>query len=69
MLAALIDPGLHSCGAVRPHGLKELGHPVRSVVAEAAGDHAAVRIVQVVVPETGVCPITASSKGLAPAER
>lgn len=26
-LAPLIDPNLHSCGTVRPHGALELGHP------------------------------------------
>ena len=26
-LAPLIDPNLHSCGTVRPHGEKELRHP------------------------------------------
>jgi hypothetical protein len=28
-LAPLIDPNLHSCGTVRPHGAAELGHPER----------------------------------------
>lgn len=26
-LGSLIDPNLHSCGTVRPHGHRELGHP------------------------------------------
>ena len=26
-LAPLIDPNLHSCGTVRPHGARELGQP------------------------------------------
>ncbi|NJM08807.1 hypothetical protein HC891_25360 [Candidatus Gracilibacteria bacterium] len=26
-LAPLIDPNLHSCGTVRPHGVNELSHP------------------------------------------
>ena len=26
-LAPLIDPNLHSCGTVRPHGHRELQHP------------------------------------------
>lgn len=26
-LAPLIDPNVHSCGTVRPHGVDELGHP------------------------------------------
>ncbi|MBP2558363.1 thioredoxin reductase [Neorhizobium galegae] len=90
-LAPLIDPNLHSCGTVPPHGVDELSHPekdfyivgsksygraptflmrtgyeqVRSVVAELAGDHAAARRVELVLPETGVCvaapPISVSS--------
>ncbi|HMQ30721.1 MAG TPA: hypothetical protein PKD53_08320, partial [Chloroflexaceae bacterium] len=28
-LAPLIDPNLHSCGTVRPHGVDELSHPER----------------------------------------
>jgi glycine/D-amino acid oxidase-like deaminating enzyme len=28
-LAPLIDPNLHSCGTVYPHGARELGHPER----------------------------------------
>lgn len=80
-LAPLIDPNLHSCGTVRPHGADELKHPdpdlyvvgmksygraptflmltgyeqVRSVVAAIAGDWAAARRVELVLPETGVC--------------
>lgn len=80
-LAPLIDPNLHSCGSVPPHGEAELRHPeggvyivgmksygraptfllatgyeqVRSVVASLAGDHEAARLVQLVLPETGVC--------------
>ncbi|MCQ1836230.1 NAD(P)-binding domain-containing protein [Neorhizobium galegae] len=83
-LAPLIDPNLHSCGTVPPHGVDELSHPekdfyivgsksygraptflmrtgyeqVRSVVAELAGDHAAARRVELVLPETGVCAAT-----------
>lgn len=30
-LAPLIDPNLHSCGSVRPHGAVELAHPDRGV--------------------------------------
>ena len=30
-LAPLIDPNLHSCGSVRPHGAQELAHPERDV--------------------------------------
>ena len=80
-LAPLIDPNLHSCGTVYPHGATELAHPerdfyvvgmksygraptfllltgyeqVRSVVAALAGDEAAARNVELVLPETGVC--------------
>jgi len=80
-LAPLIDPNVHSCGTVPPHGVEELVHPepgffivgsksygraptflmatgyeqVRSVVAEISGDHVAARMVQLVLPETGVC--------------
>jgi thioredoxin reductase len=83
-LAPLIDPNIHSCGTVRPHGALELAHPepgfyiagmkaygraptfllatgheqVRSIVAELAGDHAAARRVELVLPETGVCSST-----------
>lgn len=87
-LAPLIDPNLHSCGTVPPHGVEELSHPekdfyivgmksygraptflmktgyeqVRSVVAEIAGDHVAARRVELVLPETGVCSVTITSK-------
>ena len=81
-LAPLIDPNLHSCGTVRPHGEAELRHPdepgfyvagmkaygraptfllatgheqVRSIAAHLAGDIAAARRVELVLPETGVC--------------
>ena len=81
-LAPLIDPNVHSCGSVPPHGFEELKHPaepgiyivgmksygraptflmltgyeqVRSVTAAIAGDLAAARDVQLVLPETGVC--------------
>ena len=83
MLAPLIDPNLHSCGTVRPHGAAELAQPepgfyfagmksygraptflmltgyeqVRSIAAEIAGDHAAARKVELVLPETGVCSL------------
>lgn len=30
-LAPLIDPNVHSCGTVYPHGVKELSHPERDV--------------------------------------
>ena len=81
VLAPLIDPNLHSCGTVRPHGAAELAQPepglflagmksygraptfllatgheqVRSIAAELAGDVAAARRVELVLPETGVC--------------
>jgi hypothetical protein len=80
-LAPLIDPNVHSCGSVPPHGVVELSHPepnfyiagmksygraptfllatgyeqVRSIADELAGNHAAARQVQLVLPETGVC--------------
>lgn len=80
-LAELIDPNVHSCGTVPPHGAEELRHPerdfytvgmksygraptfllltgyeqVRSVAAALAGDWAAARDVQLVLPESGVC--------------
>jgi thioredoxin reductase len=80
-LAPLIDPNLHSCGSVPPHGVAELAHPepnfyiagmksygraptfllatgyeqVRSIADELAGNPAAARLVQLVLPETGVC--------------
>jgi hypothetical protein len=85
-LAPLIDPNVHSCGTVPPHGAAELAHPepgfylvgsksygraptflmatgyeqARSVVAEIAGDHAAAREVRLVLPETGVCGVSAT---------
>jgi len=80
-LAPLIDPNLHSCGTVPPHGVDELSHPepgfwlagmksygraptfllltgyeqVRSIADELAGDRAAARRIELVLPETGVC--------------
>jgi thioredoxin reductase len=80
-LAPLIDPNIHSCGTVRPHGAFELAQPekdfyiagmksygraptflmmtgyeqVRSIAAQLAGDHAAARKVELVLPETGIC--------------
>jgi thioredoxin reductase len=80
-LAPLIDPNIHSCGTVRPHGYAELKQPekdffilgmksygraptfllatgyeqARSVVAAIAGDMAAAQLVQLELPETGVC--------------
>ncbi|WP_417308972.1 NAD(P)-binding domain-containing protein [Devosia sp.] len=85
-LSPLIDPNVHSCGTVPPHGMVELTHPepgfyiagsksygraptflmatgyeqVRSIAAELAGDHAAARDVQLVLPETGVCGVPGS---------
>ena len=80
-LAPLIDPNVHSCGSVPPHGEAELRHPeagfyvvgmksygraptflmltgyeqVRSVVAAITGDMESARMVELVLPETGVC--------------
>ncbi|MEO6116541.1 MAG: flavoprotein, partial [Pseudolysinimonas sp.] len=80
-LAPLIDPNLHSCGTVPPHGVDELSHPepgfwlagmksygraptfllltgyeqVRSIADEIAGNHSAARLIELVLPETGVC--------------
>ncbi len=86
-LAPLIDPNLHSCGTVRPHGARELAHPepgfyiagmksygraptflmvtgyeqVRSIVAHLAGDDQAAERTELVLPETGVCNLTAAA--------
>ncbi|BDZ51456.1 flavoprotein [Frondihabitans sucicola] len=80
-LAPLIDPNVHSCGTVPPHGVAELTQPepnffiagmksygraptflmltgyeqVRSLADELAGNHDSARIVQLTLPETGVC--------------
>ena len=80
-LAPLIDPNVHSCGTVEPHGFAELQQPerdffivgmksygraptfllatgyeqVRSITAWLAGDAAAARNVELVLPATGVC--------------
>ena len=92
-LAPLIDPNLHTCGTVEPHGFAELEHPepgfflagmksygraptfllatgyeqVRSITAWIAGDQAAARNVELVLPATGVCstslPAAAGSSG------
>ena len=35
-LAPLIDPNVHSCGTVRPHGHRELAHPERGYYAVGA---------------------------------
>lgn len=94
-LAPLIDPNVHSCGSVPPHGEAELAHPesgfytvgmksygraptfllltgyeqVRSVVAHLAGDTEAAKMVQLTLPETGVCstglPVGALTHGSA----
>jgi thioredoxin reductase len=91
-LAPLIDPNVHSCGSVPPHGAMELQHPesdlyiagmksygraptflmltgyeqVRSIAAALAGDWAAARDVQLVLPETGVCSTSIlSERGVA----
>ncbi len=80
-IAELIDPNVHSCGTVPPHGARELTlaeprfyiagmksygraptflmmtgyEQVRSLVANIAGDDAAARRGELVLPETGVC--------------
>jgi len=85
-LGPLIDPNLHSCGTVRPHGHRELAHPepgfytlgvksygraptflmatgfeqARSVVAAIAGDLEAADRVELDLPETGVCGLSAA---------
>jgi hypothetical protein len=85
-LAPLIDPNVHSCGTVPPHGAEELKQPdtdlfvvgmksygraptflmltgyeqSRSVVSAIAGDWAAARRVELVLPETGVCSVDRS---------
>lgn len=87
-LAPLIDPNVHSCGTVRPHGARELSQPdpgfyfagmksygraptflmltgyeqVRSIAAELSGDIEAARRVELVLPETGVCNVTAAAQ-------
>ncbi|MBY6413302.1 NAD(P)-binding domain-containing protein [Rhodococcus sp. BP-252] len=80
-LATLVDPNVHSCGTVYPHGVDELTQPepglylvgmksygraptflamtgyeqVRSIAADLAGDHDGARIVELTLPDTGVC--------------
>ena len=34
-LAPLIDPNVHSCGTVYPHGADELGHDEKDVYSSA----------------------------------
>ena len=89
VLAPLIDPNIHSCGTVPPHGVDELAHPetgfyivgmksygraptallrtgyeqVRSVVAALTGDWESARRVDLVLPQTGVCSLTAPDAG------
>lgn len=86
-LAPLIDPNVHSCGTVAPHGFAELQQPepnfflagmksygraptfllatgyeqVRSITAWIAGDTAAARNVELVLPATGVCSSDATT--------
>lgn len=81
ILAPMIDPNIHSCGTVRPHGVDELSHTdknffvvgtkaygraptflmktgyeqVRSIADELAGNHEAARIIELDLPQTGVC--------------
>ena len=85
-LAPLIDPNLHSCGTVPPHGAQELRQPepdfyvvgmksygraptflmltgyeqVRSVVCALTGDMEGARDVRLILPETGVCSLSAA---------
>ena len=82
-LAPLIDPNIHSCGSVPPHGVEQLTHTessffvagaksygraptflmvtgyeqVRSIAAELAGDRAAARRVELVLPASGACGV------------
>ena len=84
-LAPLIDPNVHSCGSVPPHGEHELAHPepgfyiagmksygraptflmltgyeqVRSIAAALAGDREAADRIELLLPETGVCKVSA----------
>jgi len=88
-LAPMIDPNLHSCGTVSPHGESELRQPekdfyivgmksygraptfllltgyeqVRSVVAMLAGDVQASQMLELVLPETGVCGVDDGGSG------
>ncbi|MBM7502685.1 NAD(P)-binding domain-containing protein [Agromyces aurantiacus] len=88
-LAPLIDPNVHTCGTVEPHGFAELEHPepgfflagmksygraptfllatgyeqVRSIAAWIAGDLAAARNVELVLPATGVCSTSLAADG------
>lgn len=88
-LAPLIDPNVHTCGTVEPHGFAELEHPepgfflagmksygraptfllatgyeqVRSITAWIAGDEAAARNVELVLPATGVCSTSLPADG------
>jgi Pyridine nucleotide-disulphide oxidoreductase len=81
VLAPMIDPNLHSCGTVKPHGIDELSHPdknffivgmkaygraptflmptgyeqVRSIADELVGNHDSARIIELNLPQTGVC--------------
>ncbi|MEP3889460.1 MAG: NAD(P)-binding domain-containing protein [Hellea sp.] len=81
LLAPMIDPNLHSCGTVRPHGVVELSHTdknffivgmkaygraptflmktgyeqVRSIADELAGNHDKARVIELILPETGIC--------------
>lgn len=94
-LAPLIDPNVHTCGTVEPHGFAELTHPepgfflagmksygraptfllatgyeqVRSIIAWLAGDVAAARSVELVLPATGVCSTSLAPDGSSSATR
>ena len=86
LIAPLIDPNVHTCGTVEPHGFAELQQPepnfflagmksygraptfllatgyeqVRSIVAYLAGDLAAARALELVLPATGMCSTSAA---------
>jgi hypothetical protein len=67
--------GMKSYGRAPTFLMKTGYEQVRSVVAEIAGDHEAARRIELVLPETGVCSVTITSKtsagccgGPAPAE-
>lgn len=78
ILAPMIDPNLHSCGTVPPHGAEQLRHPEPDFYIAGmksygraptflmlTGDLEGARRVELVLPETGVC---SSNRGEAEAE-
>lgn len=54
--------GMKSYGRAPTFLMKTGYEQVRSVVAEIAGDYEAARRVELVLPETGVCSVTITSK-------